>query len=149
MASFIYLEDGTSHLLLEIGDDFLLEQEVAYSFDEVRQAIIDGIDGSVAGGTGWDAEVKAKLAVTTVVRTSDTVVTVTLSAQAGYDITSTETITVIVPAVALASGGPITATPTIAISAAATGYTVGTAAGIATTCTAGYGRPTPCGARPG
>jgi len=71
----------------------------------------------VAGGTGWDAEVKAKAAVTEVVRTSSTVVTWTIAAQAGYNIASTETITGTIPASILTSGAPITATPTIAITA--------------------------------
>lgn len=50
-----------------------------------------------------------------VVRTSDTVVTITLDAQAVYDITAPETITVTVPASALASVGDLTATPTLEI----------------------------------
>ena len=66
-------------------------------FDAQRQAIIDGLDSAQSEGTGWNAEVRDKLAVTTVVRTSPTVVTITLSAQAGYDITVQETITVTVP----------------------------------------------------
>ena len=51
-----------------------------------------------------------------VVRTSDTVVTITLGAESTYDITATETITVIVPATALAGAAAILAAPqTIAI----------------------------------
>ena len=87
------------------------------TFDDARQAFINGFDGNVAGGTGWDAEVKAKAAVTEVVRTSSTVVTWTIAAQAGYNIASTETITGTIPASILTSGAPITATPTIAITA--------------------------------
>jgi len=47
-----------------------------------------------------------------VTRTSSTVVTVTLPAFAGYDVTADETITVTIPATAVASGSPIVATPT-------------------------------------
>jgi len=90
-------------------------------FEDARQAFIDGMDSAQSEGTGWDAEVKANLAVTTVVRTSDTVVTVTLSAQAGYDITAQETITVTVPASILTGASPIVATPTFTIDTAAVG----------------------------
>jgi hypothetical protein len=45
---------------------------------------------------GWNTEVKAKAPVTDVVRTSDTITTITLSAQAAYNITSTENVTSIV-----------------------------------------------------
>lgn len=86
-------------------------------FDDIRQAIINGIDSAQAEGTGWDAVVKAGLPVTAVVRTSDTVVTITLPAFASYDITADETVTATVPAVAVASVLPIVATPTFSITA--------------------------------
>lgn len=86
-------------------------------FDDIRQAIINGIDSAQAEGTGWDAVVKAGLPLTAVVRTSDTVVTVTLPAFASYDITADETITATVPAVAVAGVAPIVATPTFSITA--------------------------------
>jgi hypothetical protein len=91
-------------------------------FDDVRQDIINGIESAQAEAAGWDAEVKAKLAVTTVVRTSSTVVTVTLSAQAAYNITAQETITVTVPAVALTGAAQIVGTPTFTVAVTA-GYT--------------------------
>ena len=56
--------------------------------------------------------VKAGLTFNEVTRTSATVVTIILPAFASYDITADETMTVTVPASAVASGGPITATPT-------------------------------------
>lgn len=71
------------------------------NFDAQRQAIINGIDSDQAEATGWDAVVKAGLAVTAVVRTSNTVVTVTLPAFASYDITVQEVVTVTVPSTAL------------------------------------------------
>ena len=89
----------------------------ASAFAAARQAFINGFDSAQSEGTGWDAEVKAKAAVTQVVRTSSTVVTWTIGAQAGYNITATETITGIIPASILSGASPITATPTIAITA--------------------------------
>ena len=85
------------------------------TFDAQRQNIINGIDSAQAEGTGWDAVVKAGLAVTDVVRTSDTVVTITLPAFASYNITATETITATVPATALTGAAAIVAAPTFTV----------------------------------
>ena len=82
------------------------------TFDAQRANIAAGIDSAQAEGAGWDAVVKAGIDVGDVVRTSDTVVTVTLDAEAGYLITAPETITVTVPASALTGGVGIVATPT-------------------------------------
>jgi len=82
------------------------------TFDAQRQNIIDGIDSAQAEAAGWDATVKATQGVAGVVRTSNTVVTITLDAQATYNITATETITATVPATALTGGSAIIATPT-------------------------------------
>lgn len=71
------------------------------TFNAARQAIINGLDSAQAEATGWDAEVKAKQAVTIVVRTSDTIVTITLAASAAYSTTVSETITVTVPGAAM------------------------------------------------
>ena len=68
------------------------------AFEAARQAMINGMDSAQAENAGWDAEVKANEAVTAVVRTSDTVVTITLSASGSFVITADETITVIIPA---------------------------------------------------
>ena len=59
--------------------------------------------------------VKAGLTFNEVTRTSATVVTITLPAFPTCDITVNETITVTVPATAVASGGAIVATPTFLI----------------------------------
>jgi len=81
------------------------------------QALIDGIDSAQSEGTGWDAVVKTALVPAThVVRTSDTVCTITLPACATYDITATETITVTVPAAVLTGANPIVGSPTFTIS---------------------------------
>ena len=64
-----------------------------------------------------------------VVRTSDTVVTVTLTAAASFAITADETITVTAPASALVTSAvPVTATPTFDAVAAAGGLSVPIAA---------------------
>jgi hypothetical protein len=80
------------------------------TFAAQRQAIIDGFDSAQSETTGWNAEVRDKAAVTEVVRTSDTVVTWTLGAQAGYAITCT------IPAAALVtSSDPVVADETFDI----------------------------------
>ena len=85
------------------------------AFDAQRQNIIDGLDSAQSETTGWNTEVRDKQGVAGVVRTSNTVVTITLDAQAAYNITAPETITATVPASALASAGALTATPTLDI----------------------------------
>lgn len=86
------------------------------TFNAERQAIIDGLDSAQVEATGWNAEVRDKEIVGSIARTSDTVVTITLSAAAAYDITAQETITVTVPASALVtSASPIIATPTFTV----------------------------------
>jgi hypothetical protein len=70
-------------------------------FNAVRQAIINGLDSAQAEATGWDAEVKAKEVVGAVVRTSATVVTITLTAAGAYATGVSETITMTVPAAAM------------------------------------------------
>lgn len=84
------------------------------AFDAQRANILAGLDGSAT----WDAEVADQQTAGTVVRTSDTVVTITLEAAVTYDISSTDTVTVIVPSSALATNlVPVTGTPTFAITA--------------------------------
>ena len=77
-----------------------------------RQDIIDGLDSDGVEVTGWNIEVRDKEVVGAVVRTSDTVVTITLTAAPDYEISFSETITVTVPASALATSViDVTATP--------------------------------------
>ena len=71
------------------------------AFEAARQAMINGLDSAQSENAGWDVEVKAKEVVTAVVRTSGTVVTITLSASASFVITANETITVTIPAALL------------------------------------------------
>jgi hypothetical protein len=100
---------------------YAIKPNVTTPFADARQAFINGFDSAQSEGTGWDAEVKAKAAVTEVVRTSDTVVTWTIAAQAGYDITAQEVITGTIPGSILTGGSPIVATPTFTIDPEAAG----------------------------
>jgi hypothetical protein len=90
-------------------------------FDNQRQNIIDGLTSAGAELLGWNNEVRDKEVVASVVRTSDTVVTITLTASPLYDITALETITVTVPHEALqtTSGTDVVATPTFDVSVVA------------------------------
>ncbi|MCP4091521.1 MAG: hypothetical protein GY746_17295, partial [Gammaproteobacteria bacterium] len=54
----------------------------------ITDALIAGIDSAQSEGTGWDAEVKGNMVFGDVTRTSDTVVTIILAAEASYDITA-------------------------------------------------------------
>lgn len=106
---------GKTIILTVTGDTWVA---AGGAFDAQRQNIINGMDSAQAEATGWDAVVKATAAVTDVVRTSATVVTITLEAFATYNITANETITVTVPATALLLGGAAIAVPTFTILAA-------------------------------
>lgn len=86
---------GGQTLLIDIEEAIFVP--AGTQFDAVRQAIINGLDSNKAEAGGWDATVKGAMAVTTVVRTSATKVTITLPATAGYVITANETVTVTVP----------------------------------------------------
>lgn len=87
------------------------------TFDAQRANIAAGVDSAQSEGTGWNAVVKAGIDVGDVVRTSDTVVTITLDAEATYNITATETITVTVPSTAVTGATEIVATPTFTVTA--------------------------------
>lgn len=85
-----------------------------FAFNDARQAIIDGLDSAQSEATGWDA-LRSSISVTAVVRTSSTVVTITLPALATYDITAQEVITATIPASALTGAAPLVATPTMTV----------------------------------
>ncbi|KKN02338.1 hypothetical protein LCGC14_1118660 [marine sediment metagenome] len=87
---------GGETIILTLVNGVFNKNTVA--FDAARQAMIDGMDSAQAEAAGWDVEVKAKEVVGAIVRTSDTVVTITLTAQAAYAVTADETITVVIPA---------------------------------------------------
>jgi len=89
------------------------------TFDAQRQNIIDGLDSAQSELTGWNNEVRDKEVVGAVVRTSDTIVTITLTAAAAYQISTGETITVTVPNSAYENDpfddGDLTGMPTFAV----------------------------------
>jgi len=86
------------------------------SFNAQRQNIINGLDSGGVEAGGWDAVVKATQGVSGVVRTSDTVVTITLDNFASYSITADETITATIPYSALENAMGIVASPTFTVS---------------------------------
>ena len=88
----------------------------AGSFDLQRDEIIAGVTSAQSEALGWNLVPKVLQSVTDVVRTSDTVVTITWNAFATYNITATETITVTVPSTAVVSANSSIATPTFTVS---------------------------------
>lgn len=103
---------GLTIILTLSGDTFVA---AGATFDAQRQAIIDGLDAASSPSTGWNTLVRDTLAVTTVVRTSATVVTITLPAIPTYAITADEVITCTIPAAALTGAVEVVASPTITI----------------------------------
>ena len=112
---------GNTIIITLTGDTWIAAG--AASFDLQRDEILQGLDSAQGEALGWNLQVRDTEVVTAVVRTSDTVVTITLSASPLYNIIATETITVTVPGTAVNRGLEITATPTFTVSV------VGAAAG--------------------
>jgi hypothetical protein len=104
---------GGKTIIINLSEDTWVA--AGATFDAQRQAIINGLDSDQSYATGWNAEVRDNMAVTAVVRTSDTIVTITLPVSAVYAIDGGETVTVTVPASALTGGVSAIATPTIGI----------------------------------
>jgi hypothetical protein len=71
-------------------------EDAGAAFNAERQNIIDSLDSDKSETNGWDAE-RSNIPVTDVVRTSATVVTITLSALANYEISVAETLTMTLP----------------------------------------------------
>jgi hypothetical protein len=116
IAPFVYEDDivaGGKTIILTLGGDTWVASGA--TFDGQRQNIINGLTSAQSETHGWNNEVQAKIGVTDVVRTSSTVVTITLDAEAAYDIGSPETITVTIPGSALSGGSAVVATPTFAV----------------------------------
>jgi len=108
---------GGRTLILTLTDDTWVA--AGATFNAQRQNIIDGLDSAQSETFGWNNEVRDNEVVTAVVRTSSTVVTITLTASASYDITATETITATIPNTALVTGtSDIIATPTFTVTPA-------------------------------
>jgi hypothetical protein len=111
---------GSTIILTLTGDTFIAAGTGPIGTTANTQALIDGITSAGAEGTGWNAVVRAGIETTDVVRTSATVATITLDAEATYNITANETITVTIPAVVLTGGVAIVASPTFTITATVT-----------------------------
>ena len=118
------IRDGGTTALITLTDTTWVA--AGATFDAQRQNIIDGLDSAQSETNGWNNEVRDKLGVSAVVRTSDTLVTITIPAAdvEDYRITSNETITVTVPASAISTAGALTASPTALISASTETATV-------------------------
>ena len=114
----IDIRTGSSEIVLTLTDDSWVLDDGTFAAQ--RAAIISGLVSAQAEANGWNNVVQAGIPVGNVVRTSNTVVTITLPALAGYDITAQETITVTVPASALAQSSiAIAAVPTFNINVTA------------------------------
>lgn len=114
------VRDGSGAIIITLTGDTWVA--AGGTFDAQRQNIIDGLDAAESETNGWNAQVRDQIGVSSVARTSDTIVTVTITDTEvdSYRVDSNETITVTVPASALVtSTSAITATPTIAITAGA------------------------------
>jgi hypothetical protein len=91
--------NGGKTVILTISNDTWVASGA--TFNAQRQNIIDGLDAATSPATGWNNVIRDAIDVSTCVRTSDTVVTITLPAAATYDVGADEAITVTVPASAL------------------------------------------------
>lgn len=89
---------GNTVTLSLVNDTWI---DAGTEFDAQRQGIIDGIQAITDETNGWNDTAIQEIALTAVVRTSATLVTVTLPAIAAYNITANESLTALVPAAAL------------------------------------------------
>lgn len=105
--------DGGTTIVITLTDDTWVS--AGATFNAQRQAIIDGLDSAQSEANGWNVEVRDKEVVGAVVRTSPTVVTITLSAAPLYAIEANEDITITVPASALTGTSPIIASPVLTV----------------------------------
>jgi hypothetical protein len=110
------INDGGKTIILTLYNDTWAAS--GSTFDAQRQNIIDGITSNRSEDDGWDAEIALGriIAVANVVRTSDTVVTITFAIDTIYAVTERETITTTIPATALVtSSTALDAKPTFSI----------------------------------
>lgn len=85
------------------------------AFDALRQDIIDGLSGTGSGTGAFNAKVRPLMVVGNVVRTSDTVVTITLPAAPEYSISQPEFISFAIPTAAVQGGYSATVEPNFTI----------------------------------
>ena len=116
---------GKTIIITLTGDTFKAAGTGPIGSTADTQALIDGFDAASSPTNGWNNEVKDKALTSEIVRTSDTIATWTVAAQAGYDISSQEVITGIIPTdVLVIAAGALTATPTFSIDAVAVGLPI-------------------------
>lgn len=121
---------GKTIIVTITGDTFKTAGTGPIGSTADTQALIDGFDAASSPTNGWNNEVRDKASTTEVVRTSSTVATWTVAAQAGYDVSAQEVITGTIPTAVLVTGaGTIVATPTFTIDEVATGRIMGSIAG--------------------
>lgn len=110
---------GSETIVLTLtGDTWIAAGTGPIGTTAETQAMLDGLTAALSPTNGWNNAVT--LSPSDLVRTSDTVATLTLPATAGYGIDSDETLTWVIPnAVLTTSGSDVTATPTITITAQA------------------------------
>lgn len=116
---------GKTIIITLTGDTWVAAGTGPIGSTATTQAIIDGITSAQSETTGWNNEWRDKEVTSAVVRTSDTVCTITMSSQAtisgSYDITAQETIAVTVPAAALTtSASAVVASPTFTVDVVST-----------------------------
>ena len=113
---------GKTVIVTLTGDTFKAAGTGPIGSTADTQALIDGFDAASSPTNGWNNEVRDKAATTEVVRTSSTVATWTVAAQAGYDISAQEVITGTIPTDVLVTGaGAITGTPTFTVDPVSSG----------------------------
>jgi len=84
----------------------------------VKQAIIDGLNSAQLEDFGWNLVVRDTMDVSAVTRTSSSIVSITLPAFSGYDISVTETVSGTAPVSAMLYSLPISGSPTFSITPA-------------------------------
>ena len=106
---------GKTIVITLTGDTFLAAGTGPIGSTANTQALIDGFDAASSPTNGWNNEVRDNALTSEVVRTSSTVATWTVAAQAGYDVSAQEVITGTIPAAVLTAATEIVATPTFTI----------------------------------
>lgn len=106
---------GGKTLIITLSGDTWIPAGVS-SFDLQRDEILAGIVSAQSEPFGWNNAVIPSQSLGGVVRTSDTVVTITWDVFSAYDISANETISVTVPQTAVKkSKNSIPATPTFTV----------------------------------
>lgn len=113
---------GKTIIITLTGDTFVAAGTGPIGSTADTQAFIDGFDAASSPANGWNNEVRDKALTSEVVRTSDTVATWTVGAQAGYDISAQEVITGTIPAAVLTGAASLVAVPTFTIDPVSSGF---------------------------